>query len=61
MNLSEGYALVQLRKRLAKVASVDPMLLLALSGSSSPIGRVAISSPEVDALLRASTACSRSN
>lgn len=52
MNLPEGYVLEQLRNRLAKVANVDPMLLLALSGSSSPIGRVAVSSPEVDALLR---------
>ena len=51
MNLPEGYVLEQLRNRLAKVANVDPMLLLALSGSSSPIGRVAVSSPEVDALL----------
>lgn len=52
MNLPEGYVLEQLRNRLAKVANVDPMLLLALSGSSSPIGRVAVSSAEVDALLR---------
>ncbi len=52
MNLPEGYVLEQLRNRLAKVANVDPMLLLALSGSSAPIGRVAVSSPEVDALLR---------
>lgn len=52
MNLPEGYVLEQLRNRLAKVARVDPMLLLALSGSSSPIGRVAVSSTEVDALLR---------
>ncbi|MEA1605853.1 type II toxin-antitoxin system HipA family toxin [Pseudomonas spirodelae] len=52
MNLPEGYVLEQLRNRLAKVANVDPMLLLALSGSSSPIGRVAVSSPEVDVLLR---------
>ncbi|MNQ13488.1 Serine/threonine-protein kinase HipA [compost metagenome] len=52
MNLPEGYVLEQLRNRLAKVANVDPMLLLALSGSSSPIGRVAVRSPEVDALLR---------
>lgn len=51
MNLPEGYVLEQLRNRLAKVANVDPMLLLALSGSSSPIGRVAVSSPQVDALL----------
>lgn len=52
MNLPEGYVLEQLRNRLAKVANVDPMLLLALSGSSSPIGRVAVSSLEVDALLQ---------
>lgn len=52
MNLPEGYVLEQLHNRLAKVANVDPMLLLALSGSSSPIGRVAVSSAEVDALLR---------
>ena len=52
MNLPEGYVLEQLRYRLAKVARVDPMLLLALSGSSSPIGRVAVSSPQTDALLR---------
>ncbi|MFP3406419.1 Serine/threonine-protein kinase HipA [compost metagenome] len=52
MNLPEGYVLEQLRNRLAKVVNVDPMLLLALSGSSSPIGRVAVSSSEVDALLR---------
>lgn len=47
-NLPEGYVLEQLRNRLAKVVNVDPMLLLALSGSSSPIGRVAVSSHEVD-------------
>lgn len=52
MNLPEGYVLEQLRNRLAKVTNVDPMLLLALSGSSSPIGRVAVKSPEVDALLQ---------
>lgn len=52
MNLPEGYVLEQLRNRLAKVTNVNPMLLLALSGSSAPIGRVAVSSPEVDALLQ---------
>lgn len=51
MNLPEGYVLEQLRNRLAKIVQVDPMLLLALSGSSSPIGRVHVSSPAVDALL----------
>lgn len=51
MNLPEGYVLEQLRNRLAKTVNVDPMLLLALSGSSSPIGRVFVNSPTVDALL----------
>lgn len=52
MNLPEGYVLEQLRNRLAKIVKVDPMLLLALSGSSSPIGRVFVSSADVDALLQ---------
>jgi len=51
MNLPEGYVLEQLRNRLAKTVNVDPMLLLALSGSSSPIGRVQVRSEAVDALL----------
>lgn len=51
MNLPEGYVLEQLRNRLAKTVNVDPMLLLALSGSSSPIGRVQVHSETVDALL----------
>lgn len=51
MNLPEGFVLEQLRNRLAKIVTVDPMLLLALSGSSSPIGRVMVSSKAVDALL----------
>jgi len=51
MNLPEGYVLEQLRNRLAKTVNVDPMLLLALSGSSSPIGRVHVRSETVDALL----------
>lgn len=51
MNLPEGFVLELLRNRLAKVAQVDPMLLLALSGSSSPVGRVHVSSQTVDALL----------
>ena len=44
MNLPEGYVLEQLRNRLAKTVKVDPMLLLALSGSSAPIGRVFVAS-----------------
>ena len=51
MNLPEGYVLEQLRNRLAKTTSVSPMLLLALSGSASPIGRLRIDSPAIDALL----------
>ncbi|MFZ3185258.1 MAG: type II toxin-antitoxin system HipA family toxin [Pseudomonas sp.] len=51
MNLPEGYVLEQLRNRLAKTVRVDPMLLLALSGSSSPIGRVFVSSDQVNELL----------
>lgn len=51
MNLPEGYVLEQLRNRLVKTVNVDPMLLLALSGSSSPIGRVQVRSEAVDALL----------
>ena len=52
MNLPEGYVLEQLRNRLAKTVNVDPMLLLALSGSTSPIGRVHVRSETVDALLQ---------
>lgn len=51
MNLPEGYVLEQLRNRLAKTVNVDPMLLLALTGSTSPIGRVQVRSETVDALL----------
>ena len=51
MNLPEGYVLEQLRNRLAKTTNVDPFLLLALSGSSAPIGRVHVRSEAVDALL----------
>lgn len=51
MNLPEGYVLEQLRNRLAKTVRVDPMLLLALSGSSAPIGRVFVSSEQVNNLI----------
>lgn len=51
MNLPEGYVLEQLRNRLAKLVSLDSMALLALTGSSSPIGRVTVTSPEIDTLL----------
>lgn len=52
MNLPEGYVLEQLRNRLAKTVKVDPMLLLALSGSSAPIGRVFVSSDQVNELVQ---------
>lgn len=52
MNLPEGFVLEQLRNRLAKTVRVDPMLLLALSGSSAPIGRVFVSSDQVNELIQ---------
>ncbi|WP_455826491.1 type II toxin-antitoxin system HipA family toxin [Pseudomonas graminis] len=52
MNLPEGYVLEQLRNRLSKTIKVDPMLLLALSGSSAPIGRVFVSSDQVNELIQ---------
>jgi len=51
MNLPEGYVLEQLRHRLAKTTTLNPMLLLALTGSGSPIGRVRVHSPALDTLL----------
>lgn len=55
MNLPEGYVLEQLRNRLAKTVKVDPMLLLALSGSSAPIGRVFVSSDQINDLIHRNT------
>ncbi|MBP1125798.1 MULTISPECIES: type II toxin-antitoxin system HipA family toxin [Pseudomonas] len=52
MNLPEGYVLEQLRNRLAKTVKVDPMLLLALSGGSAPIGRVFVSCDQVNELIQ---------
>ena len=49
MNLPEGYLLERLRQRFAKAATLDPMLLLALTGGDSAIGRVSISTPAVTA------------
>jgi serine/threonine-protein kinase HipA len=53
MNLPEGYVLEQLRNRLAKTTPFNPMLLMALTGSGSPIGRVAVQSSMIDELLGA--------
>lgn len=44
MNLPEGFLLEELQNRLAKIIHLEPMLLLALSGGQSPIGRVAVQS-----------------
>jgi serine/threonine-protein kinase HipA len=52
MNLPEGYVLEQLRNRLAKTSKLDPMLLLALAGSTSPIGRIFVRSEAIDALVQ---------
>ncbi|NBB09777.1 type II toxin-antitoxin system HipA family toxin [Pseudomonas sp. SLFW] len=56
MNLPEGYVLEQLRNRLAKTTPLNPMLLMALTGSGSPIGRVAVQSAMIDELLGAQNA-----
>lgn len=45
MNLPEGYVLERLRNRFAKVTPIDPMLLLALTGSDATIGRVHVRPP----------------
>lgn len=45
MNLPEGYVLERLRQRLAKATTVDPMLLLALTGRDAAIGRVHVQAP----------------
>lgn len=45
MNLPEGYVLERLRQRLAKATTVDPMLLLALTGRDAAIGRVHVRAP----------------
>lgn len=56
MNLPEGFLLEQIRNRLAKVVRIDPLLLLAVTGDSHPIGRVSTSSPMLnDALPRSAT------
>jgi len=51
MNLPEGYVLEQLRNRLAKTTPINPMLLIALTGSGSPIGRLAVQAPAIEQLL----------
>ncbi|MGY2197858.1 type II toxin-antitoxin system HipA family toxin [Pseudomonas gingeri] len=46
MNLPEGFLLDELKRRLSKVARLDPMMLLAISGSGHPIGRVRVRVPD---------------
>lgn len=53
MNLPEGFLLEELQNRLAKIVNLEPMLLLALSGGQSPIGRVAVQSDFVNPLVSA--------
>jgi serine/threonine-protein kinase HipA len=51
MNLPEGYVLSEIRDRLAKVARIDPLLLLAITGDSHPIGRLVLHSDALAKLL----------
>ena len=44
MNLPEGFMLEELKSRLAKIVSLEPMLLLSLSGGPAAIGRVRVES-----------------
>lgn len=53
MNLPEGFLLEELHNRLAKIINLDPMMLLALSGGHTPIGRVAVQSDVVNPLSSA--------
>lgn len=50
-NLPEGYVLSEIRERLAKVARIDPLLLLSLTGDSHPIGRLTLHSRTLEQLL----------
>ena len=52
MNLPEGFLLEELQNRLAKIVNLEPMMLLALSGGQSPIGRVTVQSNYVNPLAR---------
>jgi len=46
MNLPEGFLLEALRLRLAKLGTLDPMLLLSLTGGEHAIGRVRVTLPD---------------
>lgn len=45
MNLPEGFVLEALRNRFAKTTSLNPMLLLAMTGRNEPIGRLQVDMP----------------
>lgn len=47
MNLPEGRIREVIRLQLGKAGVLDPMLMLAITGSSSPIGRVRVHAPGV--------------
>jgi serine/threonine-protein kinase HipA len=51
INLPEGYVLGEIRDRLAKVVRIDPLLLLAITGDSHPIGRLVLHSDALAELL----------
>ncbi|HHA2494039.1 TPA: type II toxin-antitoxin system HipA family toxin [Stenotrophomonas maltophilia] len=46
MNLPEGHMLEMLQHRFGKTTTLDPMLLLAMTGGEAGIGRVFVTSPE---------------
>lgn len=46
MNMPEGFLLEQIRNRLAKTTPMNPMLLLAITGSNDPIGRLSVELPK---------------
>ncbi len=52
-SLPEGFVLEQLRLRLAKVTRLDPMLLLTLTGHDGAIGRLQVTSPQIERFLQA--------
>ena len=52
MNLPEGFLLEELQNRLAKIVNLEPMMLLALSGGQSPIGRLDVQSNFLNPLAR---------
>lgn len=54
MNLPEGFLLEELQNRLAKIVTLEPMMLLALSGGQSAIGRLQVQSDFINPLVKQS-------